>query len=162
MMPYNLAKQAKTMAWKPIRNRSQRIHEGVHIKRHCANVPSLGQQPQAAGQAQRHQEQAGIEKQPARTVEEKKAETPPAVEPGAEMRAAAAAIGREGRGHLLDAHPGQGGLHHHLARELHAGGVQMHAFEGSLAQAAHAAVKVRRISRQRSGGRESSGAGFPR
>src|SRR5690606_41480955 len=60
------------------------------------------------------------EEQPARAVEQQEAQVAPAVPPGAQVRRAGAAVGRQGGGHLAHVETLQRGLHDHLAGELHA------------------------------------------
>ena len=67
---------------------------------------------------------------------------PPAVAPAAEVRRPAAAVLVERRRHLGDPQPAEGRLDHDLARELHAGGLQVELENGLAVEAAQPAMEV--------------------
>ena len=100
-------------------------------KRPAADGLGAGQKPEREDEAERKTNDAGIKEEPARTVEQQEAEVTPAVAPGAQMRRAAAAVGRERGRNLGDAKIGERGFDDHLAGKLHAGGAQIEAEDGS-------------------------------
>ncbi len=107
-------------------------------------------------QSRRKWKRPGIEEEPARAVHKKKAQVTPAIAPGAEVRRVAAAVGREGGGHLGDFHLQEAGLHDHFAGEFHAGGSQVHAPK-LFAEGADAAMEICRANERKVGQRVSTG-----
>src|SRR5438874_524009 len=100
------------------------------------------QQPRADDRASSHQEQARVEEEPARAVQQEEPQMPPSVAPGAKVGPARAAVSAQPRRHLDDAKVREVRLHHHLARELHPRRAQVERKDAIATEGAHAAVKV--------------------
>ena len=112
----------------------KRIELGVDVECDGADDAVAGKHPCGGGEADGHERDAGIEKEPSRTVHEEKTKMTPSVAPGAKVRGTGASVGREGGGDLGDTHAEEAGLDDHLRGELHAGGAEIHAEEAVAAE----------------------------
>src|SRR5262245_16826095 len=114
----------------------------MNVDRHGAYRSRSRKEPQSADETGEHQNQAGVEEEPSRTIEKKKPQAAPAVPPRTEMRWTGAAIRRQCCRHLDDFHFVEDGLDHHLRRELHSRSPEIHLQRGVTRKATEPAVEV--------------------
>jgi acetyl-CoA carboxylase carboxyltransferase component/pyruvate/2-oxoglutarate dehydrogenase complex dihydrolipoamide acyltransferase (E2) component len=129
---------------RPDRDRGRRVQQRVYVERHARNRARTRQQQCEQRGAGSDQRESRIEEEPARAEQQQEAQVPPAVAPAAQMRRAAAPVGRERRRHLGDREPEQRRLHHHLRGELHPDRAQIEALDRVAPEAAQTAVEVAR------------------
>src|SRR6185436_2935918 len=118
------------------------IQHAVNIEPRAHEMQRREVQRRGQGDAGDQQREPRVEKQPARAEEEQKAQMPPAVAPGAQVRRPSAPVRRERGRDFGDAPSRQRRLHYQLARELHAGGPQVERAHGFAVEAAQAAMEV--------------------
>ena len=123
-------------------HQAERVGQRVDIEAVRANHQRSGQQRGGEDKSHQKRGQSRVEEEPARAVEQQEAEMTPAVSPGAQMRRARAAVGRESGGHLGHAQPGQRAFDHHLGCKLHSRGAQIQPEDRVAAEGAQPAVEV--------------------
>ena len=114
----------------------------MNVEAHAVHHERATQDRELRGGAGGDQAEARVQHQPPRTHHQEKAQVPPAVAPGAQMRRTRASIRREHGRHFRDAPACQGGLHDHLARELHTRSAQTQIERCCTLEATQATVEV--------------------
>ncbi len=115
---------------------------GADVEGDLADMEGAGAGGEHAGKADEEQDHAGHEEQPLGRVDQHEPQVPPAVAPRLQVRGPGTTVGMQGDGDLSHAQALEGGLHHHLGGELHAGGLQVHAAVGIGGETAHAAMEI--------------------
>ena len=149
-MPKTFAHTPEKIAAAPTRTIAGSGEHRVDVERGRRSDARAGQQPHDERGSREGEREAGHEEEPARRVEEKEAQVPPAVAPRPEVRRPRAAVLAEAHGDLGDLQAEEHRLDDHLARVLHARRPEVEAEQRVAAEAAQAAVEVRDVVRKKS------------
>ena len=144
--PSRLAKDFDSRAnhtdWYPINTSPAHTASVPMLNVAGPTVTSVNVRTRPTHAAEQQQGEAGVEEQPAWAVQQQEAQVTPPVPPGAEMGWAGPTVPVQPGGHLGDAHTSEGGLHHHLAGELHAWRLEVEVDDRLTPEAPQSAVEV--------------------
>ena len=116
--------------------------KGMDVEVNRADMSCLGQKPDTTDQADKRQEQAGVDEQPSRAVHQEESQAAPSIAERAEMGGMTSPIGMERDRNFRHAHIVQRRLRNHLKGEFHPCGLKIHATERLGGEPAQAAVEV--------------------